>query len=217
MMRRVKKSMVYLIMSIIVIFSACSTAANSENEALETLAPETEITITSSKLQVKEFISRNKDFKFGYDEDECFNITPGFIADNSEFAIFKYNKSTESFIMYDGDVYSIGTCFGGHGITSMALADLNKDNQYELYYTFSRGSGIPQSQIGYFDPVNKEVIVFDYSKKMSEMMLTVNESGDLCVNSAVPDFDTCVDFSMKAQNLIGTIIYEKDKVTLNMF
>lgn len=118
--------------------------------------------------------------------------------------------------MYDGGVYSIGCCFGGYGITSMALADLNGDNQYELYYTFSWGSGIIRSQIGYFDPVSKEVTILDYDDFVSEKMLTVNEAGELCVNSGIPDFDTLVDFSMKAQEVIGIIIFENGEIKCNL-
>ena len=51
----------------------------------------------------------------------------------------------------------------------------------------------------------------------SDMILTVNESGDLCVNSAVLDFDTYVDFSIKAENLMGKIIFDRDEIVLNMF
>ena len=98
----------------------------------------------------------------------------------------------------------------------MALADIKMDNQYELYYTFSWGSGIHRSEIGYFDPANKEITVFDYSFTNSDMMLTVNESGDLCVNSAVLDFDSYVDFSIKARNLIGTIVFDQDNIVLNV-
>lgn len=83
------------------------------------------------------FTAKNTGFTSGYEADECYNVTPAFIADNSDYAVFKYSNSTESFILYDDEVYSIGTCVGGFGITSMALADLNKDGMYELYYTFS--------------------------------------------------------------------------------
>lgn len=64
--------------------------------------------------------------------------------------------------MYNGEVYSIGECFGGFGLTSLALADLNKDDVYELYYTFSCGSGLHRSQVGYFEPISKEIHIFEF-------------------------------------------------------
>lgn len=194
----------------------CSINTISENAALGTLAAESEMVITSSDIQVSDFLTKNSNFRTSYDTDKCYNITPDFIADNSDFMIFKYRESTESFIMYQGEVYSIGTCFGGCGITSMALADLNEDGQYELYYTFSWGSGLHRSQIGYFDPANKEVTIFDYSLLYSDMMLTTNESGELRVNSATLTVDSFVDFSIKAQELTGAIELEENSITLNI-
>lgn len=209
------KKIIFLSLFTALTFSACSTASNSDSASLDVIAPKLEMTITSSKTQVSEFVSQNEDFTTGYPEDECFNITPSFISDNSDFAIYKYNKSDESFIMYDGDIYSIGRCLGGFGITSMALADINKDNQYELYYTFSWGSGIHRSQIGYFNPADKEVTILDYSFYFSDMMLTVNEVGDLCVNGTVFDSYSSVDFSLKPQSFLGTIVLERGKITFD--
>ncbi|MDE6530608.1 MAG: hypothetical protein K2K96_07520 [Lachnospiraceae bacterium] len=218
-----KKSILYLLFLIVFILSACSTTADSDNAELSVLAPETEMTITSNKNQVFKFVLNNDKDEF-YNIGEWYNITPDFISDNSEYAVFKDVTFAESFIMYNGEVYSIGTCFGGFGITSMALADINMDGQYELYYTFSWGSGLHRSQIGYFDPVSREVTIFDYayaggpfSFLSSEMILTVNASGDLCVNSAIIDLDSFVDFSIKAQELIGTIVLDEDEITLKLY
>ncbi len=196
--------------------SACAKTSDpgKETAALPVLAPESELTVTSSKEQVEEF-----EKIAGFTElsdDECFNITPDFVREHSEFQIFKYAKWTDSFLMYEGEVYSIGNCFGGYGITSMALADLNGDGQYELYDTFSWGSGIPRSQIGYFDPAEKEVTIFDYSFDLNETMLTTNDSGELCINIASPDFDTCVDFSVRAEEQVGTVVFREGEIVLDI-
>lgn len=182
------------------------------------IAPESELTIVPSETRVSEFTTCA-----GYtaEEGDYYNITPDFIADNSDFKIFKNAASTDSFIMYDGEVYSVGICFGGFGVTSMALADLNQDGEYELYYTFSFGSGLHILSIGYFDPVKKEVTLLDYDLESHghELMLTVNESGDLCVNIAVIDeksYQSFVDFSFKAQELIGTVVFEENTITLQL-
>lgn len=196
--------------------SACSRTAPQEHEALNPIGPESELSILSSQAQIPEFFSENKEPETTYDGDECYNITPGFIAGNSDFQVFKYNKSSYSYIMYEDEIYSIGTCLGGYGITSMALADLNRDGQYELYYTFSWGSGIPRSQIGYFDPAVKEVRIFDESFYFLEIMLTVTESDGLCVNTASLNMDSFVDFSITSQDLIGTIALENDEISLRV-
>lgn len=210
------RSITYLSFCFILFISACSTNPASEKPALDTVAVESEMVITSSDMQVSDFLAKNINFTAGYETDECYNVTPALIADNSDYAVFKYSSSSESFIMYDGEIYNIGTCFGGFGITSMALADLDKDGEYELYYTFSWGSGLHRAQVGYFEPANKEIHVFEYALPNSDMILTVNESGDLCLNSATLDLDDFVNFTIKKQNFIGTISFEGDGTELNI-
>lgn len=211
------QSIIYLTLCITIGLSACSISPISEKTTLDPLAPESELTIISSDTQVSEFLKKMQGFTTYYETDECYNITPDFVAENSDYSIFKYNNSTESFILYDGEIYSIGTCFGGFGITSMALADLDKDETYELYYTFSWGSGLHRSHVGYFEPINKEIHVFEDDALLnSDMILTVNNSGDLCVNSATLDMDDFVNFTIRAQDFIGTLDFEGNQVVLNI-
>jgi hypothetical protein len=211
---RRKQHAIYVAFCILFVLSACSTA--SENTALDTCAPESELTITSSKSQVLEAESKNKDYISSYNTDTCYNITPDFIANNSAFSIFKYENSCASFLMYDNKLYLLSNYIGGYGITSMALADLNKDKQYELYFTFSWGSGIHRSQIGYFNPSTKKVTIFDDSIFVSDTILTTDTDGNLYVNSVTSDFyeqDSNVDFSVKAQDRIGSIVFKQNKIT----
>ncbi len=99
----------------------------------------------------------------------------------------------------------------------MALADLNRDGQYELYYTFSWGSGIPRSEVGYFDPADKEEVLFEESFFMQELILTVEESGNLCVNTSSLDMDSSVEFTSKPQDKLGTIGLEGNQIVLKLF
>ncbi|MBD5510719.1 MAG: hypothetical protein HDR08_05645 [Lachnospiraceae bacterium] len=195
-----------------------SSQMPAQDMPLMVIAPESKLTIVPSETRVSEF---TKCVDYTEEESDFYNITPDYIADNSEFEIFKDVSSTDSFIMYDGEVYSIGICFGGFGLTSMALADLNQDGAYELYYTFSFGSGVHALRIGYFDPVKKEVTILDCPLQSHghELMLTANESGDLCVNIAVIDentYQSFVDFSLEAQELIGTVIFGEDTIALQI-
>lgn len=215
LMKKVQR-IIYLLFCILPVLSACSMNPALEKKGLDTLAAESEMAIASSNTQVSDFLAKNIDFKSGYETDECYNITPVFIADNSDYEVFKYNSSTQSFIMYNGEVYSIGECFGGFGLTSLALADLNKDGEYELYYTFSCGSGLHRSQAGYFEPISKKIHIFEDSVIGSEMMLTVNKSGGLCVNSAILDVNDFVNFTIKAQDFMGTVNFEEDRIMLNI-
>ena len=137
--------------------SACAKTSDpgKETAALPVLAPESELTVTSSKEQVEEF-----EKIAGFTElsdDECFNITPDFVREHSEFQIFKYAKWTDSFLMYEGEVYSL-----------------------------------------------------------NETMLTTNDSGELCINIASPDFDTCVDFSVRAEEQVGTVVFREGEIVLDI-
>lgn len=209
---------VILISILILVISGCIKKGQPNDEHLPVIAATSEMKVMSSINLVENFLNNNKDFSTGYENDHCFNITPDFIANNSSFTIFKYNSSTASFLMFDNENYKLGEYFGGYGVTSMALADLDDDNQYEFYFTFSWGSGLHRSQIGYFNPSTKKVIEFDFSLLSKDMMLTTNEDGDLLVNEADIENDggSFVDFTIKSTKLIGDIISKGDSITLNI-
>lgn len=209
-MRRKERGIV--LFCILLSLSGCAKVP-AQDAVFEVLAPESELTVTSAKTGVSAFLKCT-----GYEKEDWYNITPAFIADNSDFSIFKNVTDTYTYILYDGTAYDIGECFGGFGMTSMALADLNKDGAYELYYTFSFGSGLHISSIGYFDPASKEVTILEYAlnSHQNELMLTVNEAGDLCINLArIDSFRSFVDFSMKAEELVGTVVFKENAIELD--
>ena len=53
-----KRAQGILLLPILFVLSACSTTEASDNKGLDTLAPEYEMTITSSKIQVSELITK---------------------------------------------------------------------------------------------------------------------------------------------------------------
>lgn len=60
--------------------------------------------------------------------------------------------------------------------------------------------------------MDKEVTVLDDSFLFSDIMLTVNKSGDLCVNGTFFDSYSDVDFTLKAQSILGTIVHERGEI-----
>lgn len=150
-----------------------------------------------------------------YEDDECYNITPQVIKENSDYAIFKYEKSCASFLLYRGDVYALGEWFGGYGVMSMALADLNEDGEPELYFTFSWGSGIHRSHAAYFDPAEKEVVVFDYANWDADMIVTDNGLGGLSLYAAeIVGMDSFVNIEAEAAGRIADILYSNNEIIL---
>ncbi|OMF89504.1 hypothetical protein [Paenibacillus sp. FSL R7-0337] len=203
-----------IICALILTIAGCANDEQVTSDTLTIRAATTELGIKPSTNQVEEFLNINQKFISSYDTDTCFNITPDFVAENSKFSVFKYSISSGSFLLYDGEVYSLGM-FGG--LTSVALADLDRDHQYELYFTVGWGSGIHRSQIGYFNPAKKKVTVFDFQYFDHDMILTSGEAGtSLIVNEAAIEYVSLVDFKIKSENkLIAAIVSEKGKVKLS--
>ncbi|NIR66012.1 MAG: hypothetical protein GWN61_17390 [candidate division Zixibacteria bacterium] len=63
----------------------------------------------------------------------------------------------ETFLIHDDSVYQLGTAYGGNGVSSMLITDLDQDGAPELTYTYSFGSGIHQSRVGIFAPAYEAV------------------------------------------------------------
>lgn len=205
-----------LVISVLCTFVSCGSkdqyTSSSENKYLPIQAPFNSLSIRSSEEGVEDFLKLLGDYKSGYANENCYNITPTFISNNSQYKIFKFEKSCTSFLLFDGLTYQMGGSFGGYGVTSVALADMNRDGQYELYFTCSYGSGIHRAQVGYFDPAKKQVLVFDKTYKNSNCILTMNSDNILSVNRAKIHFQDFVNFDITAHDELGTIKYRNDKI-----
>ena len=104
-----------------------------------------------TKTGVEEFLANNPKIANDYKEDELYNVTPSKITEKFGFTVFKFTKSCESYVVYKDKTYLLESSFGGPGTISFAAADLNKDGNYELYFTFSYGSGMNHAEVSCFD------------------------------------------------------------------
>jgi len=173
-------------------------------------------TISGTQYGVEDFLSLQHDFESGYDTDKCYNITPDYIQENSDYLIFKYDTSCASFLLYEGKIYPLGEWFGGLGVTSMALADLDGDQKQELYFTYSWGSGLHRSHAAYFDPYAKKVVIFNYTHLNKDMIITENDNGRLSLyNAAINKMDSFVNFEIEKTNFITDVVYENGQISLN--
>lgn len=186
---------------------------------LPVIAP-VELKVTPSKEGVAEFLEKSGDYASVYGGDACYNITPDFVADNSDFTIFKVGLGEKYFVMYGGEVYPLYWGLGAQDPISMALADVDQDGWYELYYSYIYGSGILRCGISYFDPHRKESVSLGRSFQWDKLF-TTNEAGELCVNELdwewndpndEGDFDA--EYSICAGEQIGTILFEDGEITL---
>ncbi len=68
------------------------------------------------------------------------------------FRITEGPYEKETFLIDEGTVVRLGTSFGGQGLTSLVVTDLDDDQVPELIFTYSFGSGIHQSRVGMYAP-----------------------------------------------------------------
>ena len=61
----------------------------------------------------------------------------------------------ETYVVKDGEVFNIGRAFGGSGVNSLAVADLDGDKRPDLVFSFAWGSGEHRSQVAMFDCLAK--------------------------------------------------------------
>jgi len=171
---------------------------------------------TSDDIQEFEELLGEENHTFVKTGDTCFNITTKSLENNSDYKVFKYNKSGASYLLFENNIYPLGMYFGALGVTSMEIADLNQDGAEELYFTNSWGSGLHRSNVGYFDPVLKEVITFEYSYETDELFLHKSEDGRLFLYAA--EFDELTDFahfSIKRIAYVSEIIYAGNQISLD--
>ena len=175
------------------------------------------MTVSGWEIGVSDFLALQKDDVSSYGDDTCRNITPEFIRNQSEYQIFKYDKSCASFLLYKGSIHQLGEGFGGFGVVSMAMADLNGDGLQELYYTFSWGSGLHRSHAAYFDPATEEMIPFSHTHLNKDMMFTYNPEGGLSLHEAeVTDFTDFTHFSMEKKAFLGDVVVRDGKMDIQL-
>lgn len=167
-----------------------------------------------SSNEVEEFMQYVNNLQEEDYTDTCYNITPQDIAHDYGFRIFKFDASCRSYLLYENEIYPLGTWFGGIGVTSFAVADLNTDGKFELYFTFSWGSGMHRSQVGYFDSASKEVTIFDYDGISQEFVLTEDTNHVLSVHSANCNMNSFVDMELSAKKKIATIVGNSSEISL---
>ncbi len=124
-----------------------------------------------------------KDKKNAYEDDELFNVTPKPLEDFCK--IYKYKKSCETYLEYNGKIYPMGISFGGYGVTQ--VANYKTRDKHLLYFIFSWGSGIHRSNIWAFDFVSQEMKVVDCA--LNEEIHSIDVVFDNNLRDLRPDED----------------------------
>lgn len=177
--------------------------------------------ITPSTDGVDEFMELHHE-KYGHDgSGNCYNVTPQEITDKYGLCIFKFdgdgggNIYGEGFLLYENEIYHLGNAWGGYGLSSFAIADIDHNGSNELYFAFSWGSGIHRSQLCYFDmqskEISKEIIDFGEYSYVDNDTVFDSKDGVLLVCHAEWDYKT--GFFTEGEE-VGKIVFEDDKIRL---
>lgn len=157
------------------------------------------------------------------EENPCYEITPDYIAEQSDYRIFTYASLGGTFLLFEENVYSLDREFGFpfSVVTSLALADINADEQQELYFTFAWGSGVHVSQAGYFDPVKKESVLLPYDYPYADWLVTKAMDGSLGLYDAELEVLNSeenglaeIRMTAKASDRAAEILFENGEITL---
>ncbi len=141
-------------------------------------------------------------------EDDWYNVTPEEIEETCGFAIYRWEPLHESFLVYQGGYYLLGDFFGGLGANSFAIADLNQDGFWELFFTYSWGSGLHRSHVGYFDSATQAVMVFTQHFPNTDLFLFCDNGLTVCRVNADSHYDPEVTQTPE----VGQLIYANGKI-----
>jgi hypothetical protein len=81
------------------------------------------------------------------------DITPAAAWNALHLQVFRITEDIQenwTYLIREDVVYPIGGATGGQGVTSMVVADLNRDGTPEFYCSSSWGSGLPRASISAF-------------------------------------------------------------------
>lgn len=166
---------------------------------------------------VDEFMELHHE-KYGHDgSGNCYNVTPKEITDKYGLCIFKFdgdgggNIYGEGFLLYENEIYHLGDAWGGYGLSSFAIADIDHNGSNELYFAFSWGSGIHRSELCYFDMQSKEIIDFGEYSYVDNDTVFDSKDGVLLVCHAEWDYKT--GFFTEGEE-VGKIVFEDEKIRL---
>lgn len=188
-------------------------------EAIEIIASSKTVLIQSGEKGVKEFIEIATKDKIDFeseDMDGCYNITPSYVEKNSEYEIYKFADTAETYLLHDNNIYKLGEHKNGYGVTSLALIKNNKTGESKLLFSYTWNIGVYRTNFGYFDSEKKEVILFTEKQYRDEEMVLVKRDDVLSVCHAnFNEFKDFTNFKLTADMVIEDVIITSNEVKLS--
>ena len=86
-------------------------------------------------------------------------------------------QAGQTFLFKENQVVPLGEAFGGPGLTSLEVADLDGDGRAELLYAYSFGSGFRQSRLGMYAPAYDPARTFEADFAFGGLLALKREEG----------------------------------------
>lgn len=210
-------------LALLLLLGACAGSAESNDSAnggapapITSALPvlvDSPYVLSGSDEGAAEFLALNESYASPYLNDTCQNITPALVSENSEFTVFKYLSSNDSFLLFDGAVYPIGTAFdGGDGVTSLALADLNGDGVHDLCYASSKDSSF---SVGYFDPAAKTASELPGRVNGQPAVLGTDGEKLLLYAAKVSNYESLTSMTLEPEEPLAAVVDRDGTPTLD--
>ncbi len=119
----------------------------------------------------------------------------GELANQLGGRIFRVSEGplqNETFLLtYNSAVIRLGRTAGGRGVSSLALADLDRDDRAELYFTYSVEDGGKQSRLAVYSPEYDPLAIYEANFIFQgDLMLFSEQPHQIGVRAVEGDFET---------------------------
>lgn len=154
---------------------------NEIGEGSDLLYSGDRVFLPCSKDNVKEFLGILGDIEGGgllsgasFSEEDCYNVTPEAVSQETDIKIFKFGGSCASFVLIDGEAYPVCTFFGGYGFHNALFWDYDGDGTKDLLIASSWGSGVHRSVLEVFNVTTKETVLLATSTDINAVGIAEN-------------------------------------------
>lgn len=156
-----------------------------------------------------------------YTMANCYRIYSNDLLINNTYQVFKFANNCASFLLYNDEIYKLGSWFGGLGVVDIKIADINNDGFDEVYFTNSWGSGIHWNGLSYFDTKDHNIYQLYVEKKhYQELMLTNSQSGIIVLrayfSSSANNQFAFINLTLTKKSELGLINY-RDEISFDVF
>lgn len=165
----------------------CTSNLNTETNKIEY----TRISVAEAEILVRDWNSQEYPDIKSETEFPLEEITTDEIWVRLHVQIFRRqdNVGTMTYAIAYGGVDVLGNGFGGFGVTSMVVADLDSDKHPELLFTYSFGSGLHRSHVAVYFPDDAQPHSIDANLIYMHGDLILEKIDDQTVNILLSSYD----------------------------